>query len=158
MKLSKFSAYLLFVCAILVILLCYQGVWLFSKATHGEILNFGHGSGKGYKHIENVRIQYAVDNKIYEDTYLRNGLKDTTRQIAIRYLLFAPSISRVDTFIGNWGFFVVVFVIAILCISIFFLIQDIIPNGSVFIVSRAYPFVLLKKPEGRRDPNDQYAW
>ena len=158
MKLSKFSAYLLLVFSLIVILICYQSVWLISNSTKGEILNFARGSGKGYRQIENVRIQYHVDNKVYEDTYLRSGLKDTTREVTIRYLLFAPSISRVDTFIGNWGLVVVVFVILILCISIFFLIQEIVPNGSMFILSRSFPFMHLKKPERRLDPNDQYAW
>ena len=158
MKLSKPSAYIFFVCCLISILICYQGMWLFSNTTEGEILNFGHGSGKKYRSIENVTVQYIVKNKAYVDTYLRNGLNGTSRKVSIRYLTFAPSFSRLNTVIGNWGLVLVVTAISIPCISIFFLIQDIVPNGTLFILTRSFPFIHVKKPVGLRDPNDQYAW
>jgi hypothetical protein len=158
MKLSKPLAYLFFVGCIIAILICYQGMWLFSKTTEGEILNFGHDPRKRYRSIENVTVQYIVNNKIYIDTYLRNGLNGTAKKISIRYLSFAPSFSRLNTVIGNWGLVLVVLAISIPSLSIFFLIQDIVPNGTVFILTRSFPFIHAKKPVGPRDPNDQYAW
>ena len=158
MTLSKVGAYFFFIFCLIVLILCYQFVWVFSRTTQGEIMNFGRGVGKPYRVIENVRICYNANNKVYVDTYLRNGLKDTTHQVRIKYLVFAPSVSRMDTLIGNWGLVIVLSVMVLLCLSISFLIQDIVPNGSVFRLSGSFPFVILKKPTRERDPNDQYAW
>jgi hypothetical protein len=158
MKLSKIQAYLFFLFSLIAICILYQAIWLFSKTTTGEILNFGTGSGRDYKHVENVTIRYRVQNKEYLNTYLRNDLEGTIQRVPIKYLIFAPSISRMDNFIGNWGLVLVVFLIIFSCVSIFFLIQQIVPNGSVFVLSLSYPFFCLKKPAKEPDANDQYAW
>ncbi len=158
MKLSKIQAYFFILLAMMGICLLYQGIWLISGSTTGEIIKFGKGSGKDYKHIDNVTVRYIVKNKSYTDTYLRNGLDYGTGTVPIKYLLFAPSISRQDNIIGNWGLVTVVFTIVFFILSISFLIQDIVPNGSNFVFSRAYPFLRIKKPDTRLDVNDQYAW
>ena len=123
----------------------------------GQILDFGRGSGSDYKHVENVTVRYVVDDNEYTNIYLRNELDLTLKSVPIKYLLFSPSFSRLDTFAGNWGLVLVVFVIVLFCLSISFLIQQIVPNGTIFYLSRKIPFVRMKKPS-MLNPNDQYAW
>jgi hypothetical protein len=143
MTVSKTKFYFLLIAVCLLCCFLYQAIWLFSKTTPGLVVSFGEGAGKRYKHIKNVTIRYVVHEQVYLDTYLRNGLPDTAKTASIRYLTFAPSISRVDTFVGNWGITMAIFIVLFLSISIIFLTKDLVPRGSVFIINKRKPFVRL---------------
>ena len=120
MRLSKLQTYFLLLSTVTLICLLYQTIWLFSDTANGRILQFGRGAGKQFKAVGNVTVQYAVNWTEYTDTYLRNGLPDTTRVVSIRYLSFAPSVSRLNSWVGNWGLVIVILVLAFFCLSISF--------------------------------------
>jgi hypothetical protein len=146
MTISKKKAYLVLVTLICLSCFLYQLVWLISGTTNGTVLQFGHGVGRGYKKIEYVSAEYTVRTKTYVDQYLKSDVPDTASTISIRYLLFAPSISRLNTTVGNWGLTLVVFVILFSCTTIVFIKNDIIPNNSFFTLKSQYPFIRLDKP------------
>lgn len=124
----------------------YQAVWLSSRVVKGEINGFGRGVGRRYRSVQNATITYRVDDQTYTENYLRNGTSDTATTMDIRYLIFWPSISRENTWIGNWGgpmlFFIITFIIA----TIVFLQDSVIPFSTRFQLGRKYPFVKIVKP------------
>ena len=118
---------------------------MLSGVTKGDVIAFGHGSGDKYKYINNVTVQYYVSDKQYTEVFLKSDVPDTATSTPICYLLFAPSFSRLDTEVGNWGLVLVLFVLFFSCLTIVFLIKDIIPNGSYFQINRRYPYIKLIK-------------
>jgi len=143
MVISRKQFYGLLILAIIGLCLLYQGIWLFSRVTNGEIEGFGRGAGRGYRSVQHTTIAYTVNQQVYEENYLRNGVSDTTTTMEIRYLIFWPSISRENTWVGNWGgpllFFIIVFVIT----SIVFLQDGVIPFTSKFQLNKKFPFVRI---------------
>ena len=125
--------------------LLYQAIWLFHGITNGRIIQFGNGRGKGYRTIENVKIQYIVNGAEYNEMFLRGGLKDKNEIINIKYLLFAPEYSRINNVIGNWAMVLVVTLIVFFSISIIFLTKELIPPKSTFVLSTSYPFLWMDK-------------
>jgi len=141
MVISRTRFYCLVILAIICVCLLYQGIWVFSRVANGEVLGFGRGVGKGYRSVQNATIEYTVDHKVYEENYLRNGVSDTTSTMEIRYLIFSPSISRENTWVGNWGGPLLFFIITFIITSIVFLQDGVIPFTSKFEVNKKYPFV-----------------
>jgi hypothetical protein len=121
----------------------YQTVWLFSRVTDGKVLGFGHGSGRRYRSIQSATITYNVGWQQYTQEYLRNGLSDTTASLEIRYLLFWPSVSRENTWIGNWGGPLLFFIITSVITTIVFLQSGVIPFGARFQLEKKLPFVRM---------------
>jgi hypothetical protein len=143
MVISRTRFYCLIILAIIGVCLLYQSVWLFSRVANGEVLGFGRGVGRGYRSVQHASIVYSVDHKVYEENYLRNGVSDTTTTMEIRYLIFWPSISRENTWVGNWGVPFLFFIITFIITSIVFLQDGVIPFSSKFQVDKKYPFVRM---------------
>ena len=144
MILSRTKTYFLLLTVFVVLSLLYQCVWLISSTTEGEIIDFRNGSGR-YRHIQNIRVAYSVGYMEYESYYLRSGIPFTDSTIRIKYLLFAPSWSRPDTPIGNWGLILVSFCVYISILTVVFCQKAIIPFGTQFILDTKFPFLWQKK-------------
>jgi hypothetical protein len=86
MQVSKTKAYFFLVVLLGATSLLYQGIWLLSRTTTGEVLDFGRGSGRGFKHVENVTIRYVVGNEAYVSNYLINGLDGEVQTVGIKSL------------------------------------------------------------------------
>lgn len=147
MQLTKLRAYLTIQATVIGLCLLYEGAWLFSRTTTAGITSFGHLSSYRRGHsINTMDAYYVVDGKEYDASYLRSGYFSTDGLIPVRYLIFAPSISRPDTFMGNWGVPIVTFPIIFLISTIAFLQKEIIPHETIFVLSRKKPFIKLIKP------------
>ena len=145
MTLSRTKTYFLLLGLCLCFCLLYQGIWLISGITMGRIVDFGRGSGRGYRSIENVEVAYEVDYHEYTSYYLRNGIPNTIDYIPIKYLLFAPSWSRMNTTTGNWGFVLVFICVTFSILTVIFLQKAIIPFNAQFIISKRFPFLKQQK-------------
>lgn len=143
MVISRTRFYCLLIFAIVGVCLLYQSIWLFSRVANGEVLGFGRGVGRGYRSVQHAAIAYTVDHKVYEENYLRNGVSDTTTTLEIRYLIFWPSISRENTWVGNWGGPFLFFIITFIITSIVFLQDGVIPFTSKFQLNKRFPFVRM---------------
>src|SRR5688572_3016692 len=106
MLLTKLKFYILLQLLSITLLLLYQGIWLISDTTQGQVVNFGKQLIRSsHKRIENsgtIVVRYTVKGIIHEEEYTRNGTPLWQQTVPIRYLLFAPSISRLNSFIGQW--------------------------------------------------------
>src|ERR1700759_2566831 len=105
MKLNKRQAYLAILAAWIVLSLLYQSLWIFSGTTQAEILSVYKTSQR----VTWMKSRYAVDNKLYYGDFLKDGYDVNNRFFEIRYLRFAPGISRSNTFAINWGTLIMVF-------------------------------------------------
>jgi hypothetical protein len=142
MKISKANTYFLSIGILVTCCLVYQAVWQISDVTNGVILKFEHGTDQ-FKYVNSATIQYYVNDIEYVDTYLRSNLTDTTKVTSIRYLTFAPSISRLDTPTGMWGLISGIFLVFFLSLTILFLRKDIIPKQSHFLFDTKRPFIKI---------------
>ena len=143
MKISKVKAYFLIMLIGVLSCLLFQGVWAVSHVTEGEVIEFGNGPGRRFKGITSVTIRYSVSGVEYVDTYLRSGVSLKTQVVPIRYLTFAPSVSRLNTPSGNWGLISALFLVFFLSVTILFLKNDIVPHRSYFTLNTKRPFVTL---------------
>src|SRR5688500_204261 len=140
MMLSKTQTYFLFIGLLLAVLSIYQSIWLLSDITPGHIQSFGTGRGKRGKHIQFVTVRYQVNDVAYIETYLRNEYPTDEKSIEIRYLSVLPSISRTNTFPGNWGLVIAILATLFPIITICFLAKDVIPPDSRFLFRNKFPF------------------
>jgi hypothetical protein len=154
MLLSKFQAYLLFVALLVTTVLLYQSIWLFSGKTEAQVMEFGKGSGD-YKQVEHVVLVYVVNYKTYRQNYLRSELPFNTTTVRIKYLLFAPSISRMDTLVGNWGLVLSVSAIIFLSLTIIFFSPAVFSNKTYFFFVKRFPFLIKKVDLGPVDAVDE---
>jgi hypothetical protein len=122
----------------------YQTIWFLSRTVDGKVIEFDKGPGKRFKQIESVTIMYSVSHRSYTRTFLRSGVPFDSERVCIRYLSFAPSVSRLNTPAGNWGLVSGIFLTLFLILSIIFLKKDMIPSGCHFIFSFRHPFVKLQ--------------
>jgi hypothetical protein len=147
MVISRNKFYCLLILCIVGLCLLYQSIWLFSRVASGEIAGFGRGAGRGYRSVQNTTIRYRVDQQLYTQDYLRNGISDTTTTLEIRYLIFWPSVSRENTLVGNWGVPLLFFIITFIITSIVFLQDGVIPFEVAFQLGRKFPFVVILRKE-----------
>jgi hypothetical protein len=119
--------------------LLYQSFWLFTKTATGKILGLDKGEGE-YDVVDVMNVSYVVGEKEYTDFFLRNGVKDTARQIQIEYFAFRPEWSRIDSFTGNWGMLIAVGAFFFISLTIIFLTPGLIPQNATFLLSKRFPF------------------
>lgn len=143
LELSKFKLYLLFHGIFIGAILLYQSVWLFSKTTNADcyaynaenLLRKGLSPGTLVYH-------YWVNDQMYFENTTRNEIPIAQNSIRIRYLNFYPSISRVDSFAGNWlGFVIAWGIFFVITSMIFFLPNETMPNNSYFYFTKQKPWI-----------------
>ncbi|ULQ55964.1 hypothetical protein KJS94_15040 [Flavihumibacter rivuli] len=140
MVLSKPKAYLLLISAFIALALFYQTVWLFSSTVNGKIVQYSRGVGKS-KSLSFVEANYEVNNELFNSVYLRNGYLNNDGNIPIRYLIFCPGVSRMDTVSGNWGLVFSTGLSYFLITTICFLHRDIIPKDKKVKIQVKPPFI-----------------
>jgi hypothetical protein len=152
MLLNKKQTYLLFQAIFIGCLLLVQLFWLFSKTTEGEIVSFDRAATTGkWKHIETMTVSYRVGLDQYTSVYTRNRTPLWQKQIAIRYSIFFPGISRLDSFITNWGEYMIWYLIFFLATSmIFFVPNDVLPKGTMFEIRSRFPWFKILFGDKRR--------
>jgi hypothetical protein len=143
-KLTKGQALLAVLAVILSLCLLYQLVWVFSRTTTGQVYAAGETRFGRHRAISWMRATYTVDNMTYDESYLRNEHDVETRSVEVRYLLFAPGISRKNTFSSNWGVVIMLFIALALVVFIVFIRKDIVSDQAIFILQGKRPFVKIE--------------
>jgi hypothetical protein len=154
-KLTKRKALFAILAVLLSLCLLYQSVWIFSCTTIGQVYAADATRRKGGRSISWMYATYTVGNTTYDQSYLRNEHDVETHSVEIRYLLFAPGISRTNTLSSNWGAVTTLFIIVSLVASIVFIRKDIIADQAIFIVQGKSPFVKIEHNQiGDYDAHD----
>lgn len=144
MKLNKRQAFLAILAVLLFLCLLYQSVWIFSRTTTGQVYAADATSRRGGRRISWMYATYTVGTTTYDGSYFRNEHDVENRSVAIRYLLFAPGISRTNTFSSNWGALIMLFIGLGLVTSIVFIRKDIVADQAIFILQAKRPFVKIE--------------
>jgi hypothetical protein len=127
--------------------LLYQFFWVFSRVTTADVYaaDAVRSSWRGRSNIPMEYASYAVDAVIYHGKYFRDELDVASGHCEIRYLIFAPDISRKNTFAGNWAYTLIFFGFLSLVTVILFVRKDIIGDQAVFRVQAQSPFIRIEK-------------
>ena len=143
LELSKWQLYLALHALFIGCCLLYQSLWIFSETTtaycyaYNEEQLVARGETPG-----TLVYHYMVDGKMYRETSTRNELPLTQHYIPVRYLRFYPSISRVDSFYGNWaGFLMAWGLFFVITSMIFFIPNETMPKRSYFYFTGKRPFI-----------------
>jgi hypothetical protein len=103
---------------------------------------FVYGKMNELKNSGTLAYRYHANNKVYEDYGTRNEIPIAQEQIEIKYLPFWPSMSRINTFEGNWlGFFIAYAVYFTISSMIFLIPNDTMPRNSYFYFTKKKPWV-----------------
>ena len=145
MTLSKLRSYITIQCAYLILAGIYQTIWLFSNVCSAIVMDSGSGPYGSTHNIEYVEVVYVVESREYHSTYFRNAIPKNTESIEIKYLKFAPGISRPNNLSGNWGIVFAIFLVYFISLTIIFLTPDLIPNGATFRFSSSSPYLSVIK-------------
>jgi hypothetical protein len=151
MKLNKRQTFVVAIAIWLSLSLLYQSLWLFSRPVTADIYaadaarGSGIGSRYGARSIPREYATYNVGAVTYKGSYFRDEHDVNLGHFEIRYLIFAPDISRKNSFAGNWGYTLIFFVFLSLVTSIVFLRKDIVADQAVFVFQGKIPFIQIEK-------------
>jgi hypothetical protein len=149
MILTRIQFYCLLIAVFLALGLLYEMPWLFSKTTPGVVQGYGFGTFKGRRKLNKVFVDYTVGGRTYSQRFAYEGgymeAPDTAATIPIRFLTFAPSISRKDMLWQNWGVPLAFFAVTFIVTSIVFLQDAVIPFGVSFRLNGRWPFAAMLK-------------
>lgn len=140
--LDKWTAYRRAIAGGILLLLFYQSIWIFSTVTIGTYLGDLKGTGR-FKSVNSVDIKYQVKDIVYEDSFLRNDFSTIHGEAEVRYLRFAPSVARLNTFMGNWGNALTVLFVYVLILTFIFIHRDIIPKNARIKITSHSPFIMI---------------
>ncbi len=147
MQLSKIRAYFLLQALFIGLILLYNTPWLLSSVAIGRIDEFNNGHLKWYRdglYKERMDVSYFVEGTAYLDNFSRNAIPDSQTAIEVRYLNFAPSISHINSFEENYEGSIVCYLVLFMVSTIIFAIpNDIIPKGSLFVISKEKPWIRM---------------
>lgn len=164
MLLTKLKFYILLQLLAIAVLLTYQGMWLISNTTEGRIENFGSDSYRYKRKKErsgSMTVSYKVNGITYKEEYTRNETPLTQKTVCIRYLLFAPSISNLDSFIGQWLGSLIVLLIFFLASSMLLLLHNtVFSKGTLFELNRRFPFIQMHEffPHNGKWQQQRHYW
>jgi hypothetical protein len=148
MKLNKRQAFLAILAGWLLFCLLYQFIWVFSGTATAEVYaadaDTHRGRGGRWAGITFMHASYRVGNTTYFESYLKNDKSVQNHYFEIRYLLFAPDISRSNTFASNWGPLIMVWLVLTLITGIVYIRKDIVSDQAIFVVQVRRPFVKIE--------------
>jgi hypothetical protein len=140
-EISKFKLYLLLQFIFIAIVLLYQLIWFtYGKNTMAEC--FVNGRINQLENSGTMVYRFEANGKFYEDYDTRNGAPVVQDHIEIKYLSFAPSLSRINSFESNWlGYFIAYGIFCTILSIIFLIPNDTMPRNSFFYFTKKKPWI-----------------
>ena len=138
MKIGKGKMFLLFNGLIAAGLFIYFAIWIFGGTVNGKVVRPFDS--------DRVNVQYTVNNKTYTGNYMRNGLEFRTQFVTIRYFPLAPSMSRINSFVGIYaeplGWWLIFFIA-----SAMLLLTDnaVFSKGTMFRIEKKFPWISMEE-------------
>ncbi|MEO6489223.1 MAG: hypothetical protein ABIO04_04710 [Ferruginibacter sp.] len=143
LELSKYKLYFTLHAIFIGIILLYQSAWLFSKTTNAYCYAYNEQQLVSRNESPGTLVyHYIVKDKMYRELTTRNEIPLSQHSIRIRYLPFEPSISRLDTFEGQWAGFVIFWgIFFVITTMIFFIPNETMPPNSYFYFNKRKPWI-----------------
>jgi hypothetical protein len=146
LEFSKFRFYLLLQGIVVFSILLYQLVWFVFGETVMANCKANFYATHGHKDLEEnsgtLLYNYYVGENFYEDYATRNGTPLAQTEVEIKYLRFAPSISRINSYYGSWLGFIIAYGLFLVITSLMFLVpNDTMPANSFIYFSKQKPWI-----------------
>jgi hypothetical protein len=140
-ELSSFKFYLLLQTLMIGSIMLYQLVWfVFGTTTMADCFVYGHKNE--LQNSGTLYYRYNAFEKDYEDYGTRNEVPISLENVEIKYLSFAPSFSRINSFENNWLGFIIAYGLFLVITSLIFLIDnDTMPKNSYFYFTKKKPWI-----------------
>jgi hypothetical protein len=136
MRFGKLTMFFALQAIIVIILLFYFGVWMINDKTNATVVRPFYSN--------TINAAYKVDNETYTASYPRYDVPYTARSVNIRYLLFHPASSRINSFMGlaaeplAWWF---VFMLA--CSMLLLTHNTVFSKGTIFQIHKKFPWISM---------------
>ena len=138
MRLSKLKMFFALNGFIAFVVACYCTVW-FTAPTAPALITTPFAPTK-------ILVTYKVGGRIYDAGYLRNDIPFDTRYVTVRYLSFAPSYSRVNTFMGVAAEPLAWWLVFFLASSMLLLTNNLVfSKGTQFFIRRKFPWISMEE-------------
>jgi hypothetical protein len=138
MRFGKLGMFLYFNGVIAIGLLIYFGLWMLGNKTTGKVVAPFYDT--------KINAEYIVGETTYYGSYMRYDLPSRVYTIPLRYLPYAPSYSRVNSFMGIfaeplawWSLFFVSSALLLLTDNTVF------SKGTVFQLKRKFPWISMEE-------------
>jgi hypothetical protein len=147
MLLNRTQLYVIVQTIALAIFLGYQGFWMISGTTQGKILNFSgvyiNDQNEAIKKSGPMVVEYIVKGVTYVEGFNRHETPLGKKNVPIRYLLFAPQVAHLNTFLDQWmESLVLLGIFSLVTASLLLMQNSVFPKGTLFELRRKYPYIL----------------
>lgn len=123
----------------------YMGTWSISTKVEGRIQ--GMELGDAVVNMENpaaLLVEYEAKGKTYLEQFPRDNIPFTQKSIRIRYLTFAPSITRIDSFEDVWLLPIMVYALWLFVTSLLLLTNNVVfSKHTVFETFNHRPWISM---------------
>jgi hypothetical protein len=138
MKIGKLKMFFCFNGLIATALMLYYSAWLFSRPVLADL--------QSPYYSNTITVQYHVGDKLYTGSYSRYDINYTQRRIPIRYLIFAPSASRVNSFMGMFAEPLGWWLVFIIASAMLLLTNNaVFSKGTMFILKKKFPWIAMEE-------------
>ncbi|HJW16103.1 MAG TPA: hypothetical protein VJ499_03240 [Flavisolibacter sp.] len=136
MQFGKLRMFFYFNGIIALSLLLYFSPWLFSRVAVANVVT-------PYE-VTTLQLQYEANGKLYTNGHMRNDIPFQDKTVRIRYLIFHPSSSRVDSFMGMWAEPLAWWSVLLLASAMLLLTHNtVFSKGTVFHIHKRFPWISM---------------
>lgn len=136
MRFGKLTMFLLLHALAALVLLFYFGLWMIDGRTKATIVRPFYAN--------TITATYTVQNQSYTASYSRYDIPYSARSVDIRYLLFRPASSRINSFMGlaaePFGWWLV-FLLA--SAMLLLMPNTVFSRGTVFQIHKKFPWISM---------------
>ena len=119
-------------------LILYFSVWIFSRTVTGNVISPFEPN--------TVTVSYQVDGKNYTESYMRNGWDYSKRKVPIRYFIFNPEISRINSFMGIFAEPLAWWLVFLIASAMLLLTNNaVFSKGTIFILQKKFPWISMEE-------------
>jgi hypothetical protein len=140
-ELSRSQFYIMLQIIFIGMVLLYQLIWFaFGKTTMAECHVYGRKNE--LNNSGTLAYRFTANETLYTDYDTRNEIPITQEYIEVKYLSFAPSLSRINSFTNNWMGFMIAYGIFFAFTSLlFFIPNDTMPAHTFFYFTKKKPWI-----------------
>lgn len=145
MRFGKLTMFFLLQAIAAFLLLCYFGLWMINGKATGTVVR---------PYFSNtLTVSYSVNNQEYIGSYSRYDIPFSARSVTVRYLLFHPSSSRINSFMGIAAEPLAWWLVFLLASAMLLLTHNtVFSRGTIFQIQKKFPWLSMDEyfPEDAR--------
>lgn len=140
------------------VLAVYSIIWMMSSSVEAEIAGVQLTSETVMNLQDPLAIKaiYKVNGKYYTEQFPRDHIPFTQKTIRIRYLNFAPTVTRIDDFSGVWLTPILFYLFWLFVTGILLLTHNtVFSRHTVFETYNRYPWISMSEYFPYHDSKDE---